>query len=315
MKGKKGSMPDSTRAILWLITILGIIGVIGVAVLYGVGFFGAVEPDKIPDKEQPGAPSTMLSAITIETKDALATTDTDINASYWIFNGDGTVFKSGTVDATETVNVNYDPAATYDILTYEDGGTGDDYYHVWKTVVPDAAAKTVTCHLRKEGQPEITKMNDPIDNDANISTGAGITASFEAMYKNNISESAIYKPILLAEVNATSVVDVSITGATRMTTTPTRVTTTSGYKLLAFQLPEEYLEASDGIVIRPGTIKFSSSTAPSTDDYATFKIVDQAMWRKAIFTNKIDFLIGAENTETFANIGGIDSATSALQFD
>jgi hypothetical protein len=289
--------------------------VIGVVVLFATGVIKLPSSGtETPQLTTPTAPSDLKCTLTLYTRDALATSTTPINVSYFLFNGGNNLKSSGSTSGTDgsaTITMNW--GSTYKILAYYDE-SGTDFHAAETSVTCDTPTMTKYLYLNKESNATISKLRDPTDFDENISATAGSTLSFDILYKATTSNAAVRAPMAIVDANLTSVVDVAITGATKVTC-PTRISTTTGRKNICFDMGKDWVKASDGTLTIPATVQFSATTAPSTADQLNVKIADQATWQKASATTYSDFVLGAENSETYADVGAGDSASAALYYN
>lgn len=292
-----------------------IIGIVGLLILWQMGVFnglGSQTPAPNPSGVvNNGAPSTQLTAITLNTKNALATSDVNANVSYYLFGKDGSFISTGsTVAGTATFNVQY--GNTYDLLVYSDSA----YYPAEVSFTADSgqgAAKTINIGMNPVSNITISKVRDPIDLDQNITTGLGTSVNFEIVYYVTVASAETYKPVIAVVVNQTAVQDVNLAGLSKVTC-PARLSTTAATKRVCFQAPT--VKTTDGVQVQKGTILFSGSTAAPTTDTLVAQVLDTQEYANPNYavTGRSAFNEGTENPNTLANVGAADSATASIQF-
>lgn len=300
---------NNNQILIWIAVIVAAFLLLGGTKLFNGG------TSTTPTLTTPTAPSDLKCSLTLYTRDALATSTTPVNVSYYLFNGGNLLKASGSTtgsDSSATITLNW--GESYKILAYLDTGSSADYHAAETTVTCDTPTMTKYIYLNKETAANVTKLRDPTDFDSNISATAGSTLSFDILYKAYLSNAAVRKPMAIVNANLTSVVDVTISGATKISC-PTRISTTTGRKNICFDMGRDWVKASDGTLTVPATVQFSASTGPATTDSLNVTIADQATWQKASATMYGDFLVGAENTETYADVGAADSTEAALYYN
>lgn len=247
------------------------------------------------------APSTGLTAITINTKDALTATDTNANVSYYIFTKDGKLYTSGTTSAgTATKNVAF--GQDYDVIAFSDS----TYYPVKGSFSATSAAPTpLTLGLNAVSNATVSVSDDVTGTTTNISVGLGAQTGFKVYYYVTTASASVFKPVIVVDVNQTSVQGVSMVGLSTVTC-PTRLTSSAGRVKYCFQA--DSLTKASGTVIAKGSILFSSSTTPSTSDVANVTIIDTQAYLDPNFVAMSGYHEGTENANTHANVGASDSA-------
>jgi len=120
----------------------------------------------------------------------------------------------------------------------------------------------------RDNEMGLIYVRNPVDLSNNISVGLGQSVNFDLLY--SLNSSGISNPIIIVDVNQTSVNDVTIDGLSKVTC-PTMITTNAGRKNICFQ--DVNLTSAEGIRIRKVNLLFSGSVAPSTDDSLTISFM------------------------------------------
>jgi len=281
---------------------------IGLIVLVGQGYIdlGGLMGGREGVSQGEAFPSDLETTITLNTKDALATTDTDATVSYYVFKSNGEFVKSGTTSSgTASFTVNW--AGDYEVLAYYD--TGTKFYPESITFTADGgegAQKTINMGLIPASNITIDLARDPVDLDGNITVGTGQQVNFDLLYHVTDASSATYKPVITVDVNRTSVSDVSLGGLPEVAC-PDRLSVDSGRKLMCFQ--DSTLKSIEHIRILQGSILFSSSTAPGTGtEYMKFDVIDTQMYADPNYAVKgrSAFKEGTEDPNDDSNVGASD---------
>ena len=315
------------NAILWIVGIAAVLLITGV---FELPDFGGNGDDGIDDRY----PSTMKTSITLNTGDKLASSATDANVSYFVFDDSGNYLKEGTTSSgTATFNVPagisdyqilvYDDTSATAVLDYLPGGYIDDT-DVFYDIIPlstdggDAdkrAEQTINVNMLRESNTSLTSVVDPIDLNKNVTGSAGETTSFDLYMKSETSNAAVREPIIVVQGNTTVVEKVSFVGLTEGTC-PDRLTVDYvGEQLWCFPTNENLL-SSNGLRKYSGTVKIDDVTAASINDILTFHVSDTGIYREADYKTAglSAFKYGAENPITNADIGAGDSGDIVLGF-
>ncbi len=268
-------------------------------------------------------PSSGLTEITLNTQEALASTASDSNVSYYIYDN-GALVKEGTTGADGTVSFDVGCAANkkYTMLVLNEKSASGVYP---QTVTVDASGATDVHNLKtyEFGQIHISNLGssaNPAESNS-VDGGAGKTCGFVITFSNNESASGYNKPLIMCLANTTSVVDVNINGVTVADSKrPSRVSVTAGYAYHTFEL-DRMVKSTEGAIKLTGTIQFSASTAPAAttvNDTFTCLVVDQSTFKIAEYKTlslSEGFLEAAENTETIAQVGAPDSNTGTMYYN
>jgi len=301
--------------VIWIAVIL-----IAIYFAYSGGYLGGPAPE---DEGDEIFPSDLQCDLILKFKDALATTDTDVNASYIIFNGDGTFFDSN-IDGvgsdgkdTVTVRVNSD----YDIWAYNKLGESSGYLAKnFSANCGNNPKHTITTKLIKRAGLELSSMDDPIDLDHNITGSAGATEEFRAKWKANVSNAGAGKPMIIFEANGTKTVveDMSISkadsagGKYSKVTCPGRIDPTLvEHTLYCFQRDRDAL-ATDGTILTYATVKFGS-TAPNDESWIEAVLIDNALWLEPGYDNIDGVNFGVEDDQE-NSLGCHDSGKYRIEF-
>jgi len=270
------------------------------------------------------APADLTTSITINALDALATTPTAVDAQYYIFKSDGTFYKEGETgsDGQDTVDVQW--GGSYKLIIYNEsnvwGSSGGGYIPEMTTFEANNEAgsiKTINVALNKVGGLEISDVRDPVDLNGNISYSAGSTQGWELLYKVNVSNAAIYHPVLVVDYNQTGIdsdgVKVATEGWTKITC-PHRLTSASGRIKTCFEY-NGIVTSAMGLQKISGSIKFDDTNSPGTGSVAEFKLIDTMMYREPDYkiAGEKAFLYGQEDTQD-NDVGAGDSWSDVLGF-
>lgn len=312
MKNKKGM---STGAIFLIIGLL-IVG-------YVTNFAGMKDfltPEEVEEEVGVGqCPSSGLTEVTINAQEALASTATNANVSYYFFDGNALV-SNGDTGTDGTVAVDVGCGRTYTLLVINEK-TQTGFYPQTVSIVADRATITKNFKMYEYGQINVASVVSSTDptGAANISAGTGKLCGFTVTFANNESASAINKPLIMLMSNSTAVTDITLTGATEATAkAPTRLTVPAGRKFWIFEY-DELVKSTDGAIKLSGKIQFSASAnIPSGDvNNMSCRIVDQATYRIAEWQTlglSEGFVEAAENIESITDIGAPDSAIATVAF-
>lgn len=301
-KSKKMRMNKIGASNAWIWIVLIAVGV----VLYTNGslngILGGGASTPTPDKTIL-YPSTLETTITLNTKDALATTDTNANVSYYVFKSDGSFLKSGTT-ATGTASFTVNYIGDYEILAYSDS----TYYPVTSTftVEEGAAQKTINLALNAVSNLTVVTVRDPVDFDQNMSCSAGATSDFEVIYKTTKANAATYKPVIVVDANSTSSKTVTMSGLTAVGC-PSRLTTSAGRQKYCFQA--DTVASTAGQTAKKGTITWSASPAVGASEQTTISVLDTQEYADTNFATigKAAFHEGTQNPADLSNVGASDS--------
>lgn len=277
---------------------------------------GTTTPPAVAGK----CPSSGLTEVTLNTQEALAATATNAVTDYYVFEKDGTYITTGNsgADGQSVFNLACAKDKKYDILVINETTSAGSYGQL---IEVDASEPTFSKSLKmyEYGQINVVGVGSSTNpaNTGNISSGLGKTCGFVVTFNENETASAVNKPLIMCQVNVSSVTGVTMSGVTEANAKkPQRVTATSGYTYYTYELGT-LLKSTDAAQKISGTITFSASTTPSTTDSMTCKIADQADYKKAAYqTLKYSegFVESAENAETQSDIGAPDSNTGTLYF-
>jgi len=258
---------------------------------------------------QEGAyPSDLETTITLNTKDALATTDTDATVNYYVFKSTGEYLKSGTTaSGTASFTVNW--AGDYEVLAFYD--TGTKFYPESISFTAnggEGAQKTINMGLMPDSNATVNDLRDPVDLNNNVSVGLGQSVNFELIYSVTSASSAIKDPVIVFDVNQSTVSDISFGGLSKVTC-PTRLTSLATHYKICFQ--DTTLKATEGVRTRQGAILFSGSTTQSTlnTEYMEVTILDTQMYADPNYASigRSAFKLGTEDPNDNSNVGATDS--------
>jgi len=314
MKNKKGM---TTGAIILIAALL---------VLAYVTNFAGVKDLISPAEKEPvitgECPSSGLTEVTLNAQEALASTATNANVSYYIFD-DGTLIKEGDTgsDGTVSVDIKCAEGKTYSaIVLNEKALTG--FYPQEFTIEASEATFVKNLKMYEFGQIHVASVvssTDPTGDD-NISAGTGKNCGFTVTFSNNESASGFDKPLVMILVNSSAVTDLTLDGVTEVPTKkPQRITTPGGLVFYTFEYPG-MVKSTDAAVKLSGKIQFTSSMtvdANAAKNNLSVIVVDQTVYRKAEYKTlslKEGFLTAAENIDTQAAVGAPDSNRKTLEY-
>ena len=265
-------------------------------------------------------PSTLKTSITLNTGDLLATSATDTNISYYVFDSAGNYLKEGTT-ASGTASFDVPSGVSgYKLLVYDDSGYADEVDYLPKvvdfstTAENERAVKTINVDVYRESNVTLSKVRDPVDLDSNISATAGSNVAFDILFQTQVANAATNKPVIVVDVNSTEIETVSISGLSTESC-PDRLAVTGGRKLYCFGTGIVLL-SSDGLKSYSGTFKVDAATTPSTTSEAIFTVIDTGLYRESDYKTAgfSAFKYGTENPITNVDIGASDSVTMQLDF-
>lgn len=313
---------------LTIFAIVAIIGLLAYAMNIGGfgdsvnGFFGK---SSTPNEQlnTNDCPSDGTTTFTIYSPDQLASTATDVIAEYYIFDGD-TLYKSG-VTSSGSASVDVTCGKEYKAIALNSTAGLSGAYATEFVLNAKTAKQTETVQLVQVGGAKILGIENPADpaRNANISLTAGTTKNFDLKFAANVTEKGYNRPVIMCQVNITSIKSVSIgsfsdgSSVVPVVALPKRVSATANYQYYAWEYPK-MLNPSIGVITASGSITSQSSITPSSTDTMSCKLVDQATWKKSTYKSASmasGFVTGAENTETLADVGGPDSATATIAFN
>lgn len=288
-----------------------------------VGSWGASESQgsaELTDASTKDCPTTGITTYTLNVQDELAATATNVDAEYYIFNGNKLI-KEGTTGSDGSVDVDVTCGKDYKVLVVNDSAESG-YYGKIIDLQARTSADTVNVELVRYGQALINDIQNPVDLSSNITLVRDETQPFNLLFSANASALGYNKPIIMCQANNSAIEKVTISSFSDGTsvgeaTAPTRISSDAGYKYYAFEYPK-MLTPEVGALTAKGTIKVLSSTTPSEADNLRCIIVDQATWTTAGYktASSIEdgFKTGAENTETLNDVGGPDASTVEISY-
>ncbi len=313
MKNKAGKM--STGVILLLVAL--------VVFAYATDLGGLKTFITPSEKDVPvtgRCPSSGLTEITINAQEALASTATDAEVDYYIYDNGVLVKEGSTTAGTVSFDVECGVGKTYKMLILNET-VANGFYP--QTVVVDATGATDIHNFKmyqygEIGIGSVVSSADPTGG-GNVSGGAGKTCGFTLTFSNNESASGFNKPLIMCQVNSSAIADISMSGVTEASAKkPVRISATSGHMYYTFEYPE-MIKSTDAAVKISGKIQFSTGATFSdgvTNNMSCI-VVDQTAYKVAEYKTlslSEGFLTASENSETIAEIGAIDSNRVTMQF-
>ena len=265
-------------------------------------------------------PSSGLTEVTINSQEALASTATDAEVDYYIYDNGVLVKEGSTVLGTVSFDVECGVNKRYTMMVLNET-TSEGFYP--QTVTVDATGATDIHNFKmyqfgEIGIGSVVSSADPTGG-ANVSGGAGKTCGFTMTFSNNESASGFNKPLILCQVNSTAIADISMSGVTESNAKkPVRVSSISGHQYYTFEYPE-LIKSTDAAVKVSGKIQFSTGATFSLNaaNNMSCKIVDQTEYQVAEYKTlslSEGFIVAAENSETIADIGAPDSNVVTMMY-
>lgn len=275
-------------------------------------FFGGLGTPEEPGK----CPSSGLTEVTINTQEALASTATNAGTDYYIFDKDGVFITTGASgsDGQSVFDLECAIGKKYDAIVFND--TANDGFYAQKIEI-DASGPTDTHNLKMYQYGEVNLVSvasstDPLGYNQ-VAAGTGKTCGITITFNENETASAFNKPLIMCMFNTTEVVDIDLNGVNEADSKkPTRITPISGYTYQTFEL-DKLLKSTDSAQKISGTVEFDGTTT-TFGGSINCTIADQATWLKAEYQTlslNEGFLVGAENSESRANVGGPDTSTAS----
>lgn len=264
-------------------------------------------------------PSSGLTEVTLNTQEALASSATNAEVNYYIYDDSVMVKEGSTTLGTVSFDIECGVGREYTMLVINET-TSHGFYPT--TVTVDATGATDTHNLKlyqygEIGIGSIVSSADPTGG-VNISGGAGKTCGFTITFANNESASGFNNPLILCQVNSTAITDISMTGATEVSAKrPARIGPTTGMMYYTFEYPGMIKSTDAGIKVS-GKIQFSASAtfSDAVTNNMSCIIADQTKYQVAEYKtlSLTDGFITAAEDETIADIGAPDSNVVAVVF-
>lgn len=281
--------------------------------------------DGLSDTSTKDCPTTGVTTYTVNVQDELTASATNVDAEYFIFNGNKLI-KEGTTGSDGTVDVDVTCGKDYKMLLLNTtAGSGQGAYSKIVDLNARISADTMNVELVKFGEAKILGIENPADPSrlANVTLTAGATKNFELKMVANATEKGYNRPIVMCQVNISSISTVDIgsfsdgTQVLDVTSLPKRVSASAGYAYYAWEYPK-MLTPAVGVITASGNIVALASVTPSIVDSMSCIIVDQATWKNSGYKTsssiEAGFITGPENTETLADIGGPDATASTYTY-
>ncbi len=279
------------------------------------------KPGEVEDEVPVGrCPSSGLTEVTLNTQEALASSATNSNVSYFVYDN-GVLVKDGSTGSDGTVTFDLGCAAgkTYTMLTLNEVSTAAGIYPITTVVEANDAQETINLKTYEYGQVDLANLGSSVDpaQSYQVNAGTGKTCGFVVTFTSNESAAAVNKPIIICEANTSAVIKVHMTGLTAVQSKiPGRLSGTAGKKMWAFEY-DKLFKSTDSAVKVSGQIEFTSSKTIAAKDNMSCIIIDQATFKLADYKTlslSDGFVVNsAENTETFADIGAPDSSAFDLE--
>lgn len=303
----------------WIYIILAIVAVF---LLMG-GDIGGLFGDEAEPTEKTTLPSSKQIEWTLKFQDDLATSTTNVNATWYAFGSDGTYKDSGEAgtDGSDTFTGNVE--TSYTLYAYNPMGESTGYL-AKKVTLPAStdASDTKVIKLIKRSGIDNKNFVDPVDLDANISGVKGSTEEIRFQYQANVSNAGYRNPTIVLESNGTSVIDdivyTSEAGASesstyKSVTCPDRLSpSVAAHKLRCFQR-QEPIYTSDGLIQVDFQVQFSDTTTAGNQDWIEGWVIDEAMWLTPGYETVDDVNFGFEDRDD-SDVGAADSTKDKIYF-
>ncbi len=317
IKNKKGQIKGG-------MAILIVVGLVAVY-MFNIGgvqdLFKPAEPS-VPTTSR--CPSSGLTEITLNAQEALASSATNTNVRYYVYDN-GVLVKEGGTGSDGTVSFDLECGINkkYSMLVLNESDDSGVYPQI---ITVDATDATDVHNIKtyEYGQIHVTNLGSSADpsEGAAVSSGVGKTCGIVLTFANNESASAYNKPLIVCLANTTTVVDMNFVGVTSADAkSPIRVSAASGEKYFTFEM-DRMIKSTEGAIKLTGTIQFSASTTPirtgANNDSVGCRIVDQATFKIAEYKTlslSEGWIEDSENTETIADIGAPDSNEVLMYFN
>jgi hypothetical protein len=326
MAFNKSGETKITTVLMWIAIALVVAYVANFNGFQGTvnGWFGG--SDKVNPQQTlvtDTCPTDGITTYTLNVQDALASTATNVNAEYYVFNGNKLI-KEGTTGTDGTVNIDVACGKDYKLLLLNTTNALG-YYSATVDLSPRIAQDTINAELTAYGTAKILGIENPADPQraGNTTLGAGAVKNFDLKFVANQTEKGYNQPILLCQVNVSAIQSVSIgsfsdgTPVTSVAVLPKRVTAAAGYVYYAWEY-NKMLTPVMGVITASGSITALSSATPLGTDAMTCKLVDQATWKSSSYKTAASiaegFKTGPENTENLQDVGAYDSNSVNFQF-
>ncbi len=267
-------------------------------------------------------PSSGLTEVTINTQEALASSATNANVTYFVFDN-GVLHKNGETGSDGTVSFDVECGAgkTYTALIYNEVAN-DGFYPEQVTIDASGPTFTINKQMYQYGGVNLVSVASNIDpaGNSNVSAGLGKECGFVITYTVNESASAFNKPLIICEANTSCVSDVTLNGVTEAPSKrPNRLSAYKGYAWYTWEV-DKLVKSSDPAQKLEGSIKFSSTvnTTGRGEENMTCRIVDQATFKLANYKTMSlseGFVEAAEDTESITDVGGPDSNLAVLHYE
>ena len=300
---KKGAIP----IIVWILGALLVIYLVFPSIFQGIG-----TPTTPPSGGD--CPSDKKVDTILTFKDELATSERQVNASWYIFNGDGSLYKSGTASSgTSTAAVSCNE--NYQMWTYESGAAG----YLAKKVDYSSGSdpiKPVTVTLIARGGFTLYGIDDTVNLNGNLTGTAGSTEGMKIKYAVNESNTGSQSAVIVFDTNSSAygVEDIAMTnaddkgGTYTEITCPGRISPSAADRTLHCFKRDKMALATDGTIVAFASIKFKDTNPVGDLDSLTARIIDWDLYLEPGFSKIDGIKFGAED-DNDADVGEGDTAT------
>lgn len=330
----KAGKSDMSQILVWVV----IFGVVAYAFNFG-GFTDTVNgwlgdssaPDMGDDEpvltNSANCPSDGTSTFTLNVQDELASTATNLDAEYFVFNGNKLI-KEGATGSDGTVDVDVACGKDYKLLlTNTTAGTGAGLYSKVLDMKARISEDTLNARLVRVGSARILGIENPADpsGTANATLNPGGVANFQLKFSSNFSNRGYNQPIILCQTNTSLIQKVALgsfsdgTEVKTVSKIPNRISASVGHQYYAWEYPK-MLKPTDGVIVASGSITALSGAALGEIQVSSMSCIlaDQATWKmpdyKTAETIEAGFPTGPEDTENIADVGGPDAPSSSYNF-
>jgi len=281
-----------------------------------------------PEPEIPGqCPSSGLTEVTINTQEALASTATNANHEYFVFDSSGVLVKNGesgsdgqsVFDVGCGVNKEYNAIVLNDSTNSATAGSTSGFYAETFTIEASGPVFSENLQVYEYGTLDISNIGSDADpaGTANISSGIGKSCGFTITFTVNESASAYNKPLILCQANNTGVTDITMNGVTEVPNKrPTRISVKQSVNdWWVFEL-DKLVKSTDAAQKVSGKIQFSNSVTPALIGNMTCQIADQATYKKADYKtlSLSEGFVEAAQDDSNSDVGAPDSDEAVISF-
>lgn len=309
MRNKRGASNNLTPIVL-------IVGV--VVILY---FAGVFDSGTTPSGTGPVS-SDLKETVVLSFKDDLATTETTVNAKWYVFDSTGKYVNSGTAGSTTSGEDSVDLGVNskYTIVAYLDTAHGEYLPKTEEIQTGDGSGTTKTIKLVASSGLKIQDVTNTVDLQRNLTGSAGTTEEMRVIFTANHTNSAVL-PGIYFDANDTTIVDEiaataktdSAGGTWKSITCPDRLVPTAGNRLWCFERNSR-VSSGDGNVIAYFTVTIDGTNAPDDLDFIGVRMMDKFMYLAPGYDSISGIIYDYENAAD-SDIGEADSDLVSITYE